>query len=341
MSARPLTVSPTPVHLHRNESPLGPSPFVRQALGTLPCLGTYPSVRGQRGIAAISARFGVAPDGVVVGRGAEHVLRLILGAVVEPGDEVVLAKHPFFPFPDMVRGARGVPVYAMAPGLAPDVGGLLAAVGPRTRVVLLANPHNPTGHVLCASEIRRLREALPDDVWLVLDGAYAEFVTDPTFSPGTDLVRTTRTVMVRSLSKLYGLAGLRIGWAYAPSDLAAIVRQQGVVFPLGHVAETALEAALADRLHEARVRSHVTRWRAWLRSELHGWGFAVRCSAANFLFLSFDSEDDARDWHARWGSVGVQVRSTAAFGLPHGLRVSVGSEADLRSLSERTASLLP
>jgi histidinol-phosphate aminotransferase len=232
----------------------------------------------------------------------------------------------------MARGAT--PVAASETELTADVDAILACVSPRTRLVFIANPNNPTGTYLPFDEVNRLREALPDDVLLVLDAAYAEYVRKNDYESGIELVATSpNTVMTRTFSKLYGLASLRIGWAYCPPAIADALNRIRGPFNVSGPAIAAGVAALADQPWAQAAVEHNEVWRGRLAEAFSGIGLGVTPSAANFLLLHFGATNGksavAADkfLHERR----IILRRVEEYGLPGALRMTIGTEEENRA----------
>src|ERR1700730_3289773 len=204
--------------LSANETPLGPSPRAREALRAFADhLQDYPDSAATALREAIGARHGFDPARIVCGNGSDEIIHLLAAAYIGPDDEGIFTQHGFLVYKIAVLAAGGVPIVADETNLTADVDRILAKVGPRTKIVFLANPNNPTGTYLPVAEIRRLARSLPSHVLLVLDAAYAEYVTRPDYSSGEELVSNSENVvMTRTFSKIYGLAGIRLGWCYVP-----------------------------------------------------------------------------------------------------------------------------
>jgi histidinol-phosphate aminotransferase len=226
-------------------------------------------------------------------------------------------------------------VTAPEKGLKADVDALLAAVTSRTRIVFVANPNNPTGSYLSAGELERLHAGLPGDVLLVVDAAYAEFVGAADYSSGEELaMRHDNVVMCRTFSKLYGLAALRLGWMFASAGVTDVVNRVRGPFNVGQAAQAAGVAALDDVEHQQRARAHNDQWLAWLARELTGLGLKVWPSVGNFLLVEFPQSagSDAASAARALERQGVIPREMAAYGLPHCLRITVGTETENRIL---------
>lgn len=325
-----------PVKLSSNETPLGPSPMAiaafKSAAGDL---HRYPDGSAQRLKRAIANRYGLDVGRIVCGAGSDELLSLLAHAYIGPGDEGLYTEHGFLVYRIAILAAGGTPVIAAESNLTTDVDKILAKVTDRTKVVFLANPNNPTGTYIPQSEVRRLREALPGNVLLVLDGAYAEYVGRNDYEAGMELVATSgNTVMTRTFSKIHGLAALRIGWAYCPQPVVDAIERIRGPFNLSTPAILAGAAAMEDVAHmEAAVR-HNDRWLAWLSDEIRALGLEVTPSVANFLLIHFPAEGErgAEACDLFLKSRGLILRRVAGYGLPNCLRLTVGTEDECRAV---------
>jgi histidinol-phosphate aminotransferase len=232
------------------------------------------------------------------------------------------------------RSCGAVPVAAPEIDLTASVDNLLAALGPKSRIVFLANPNNPTGTALPRSEIERLHAGLPEDVLLVLDGAYAEYIEDDWYSDGAALVEAAENVvMTRTFSKLHSLAHIRLGWAYCPAAVADVLDRIRAPFNVAGPAMAAGLAALDDRQHAAQTRAHTIQWRDWLAAEAGKLGLGTTPSVANFVLLRFPDEAgrSAHEADAFLRRHGIIVRTQDPVGLSDCLRVSIGTEDEMRT----------
>ena len=219
--------------------------------------------------------------------------------------------------------------------LTADVDTLLAAVSPDTRLLFLANPNNPTGSMLPTPEVERLRAGLPPDVLLVLDAAYAEYVDRPDYDPGIRLVDAgDNTVMTRTFSKIFGLGGARVGWAYGPPNVIDVMNRVRAPFNVGLVAQAAAIAALAEPGWVEKGRTHNTQWRTWLANALATMGVKPWPSEGNFILADFTTPDRADAVDAALKARGVVVRKMAGYGLPQCLRITIGTEEECRLVAE-------
>lgn len=319
-----------PVKLSSNESALGPSAAARQAyLDAAARMDIYPDGGAAILRAAVSEVYGLDGARLVFGNGSDELIELLCAAYLRPGDEVVISQYAFSVYAIYTRANGATPVFAPEKDCTTDVDAMLAAVTDKTRMVFLANPNNPTGYCLPYAEVRRLHAALPGNVLLVLDAAYAEFVRRNDYEAGIEMVsQFDNVVMTRTFSKVYALAGLRIGWAYCPAQVADALNRIRGPFNISYPAQAAGAAAMRDRAHVARSVEHNEQWRAWLLDALRGIGLRVDDSAGNFLLIHFPSTPgktahDADDCLCRNGLI---LRGLDNYGLPDCLRLTVGRE---------------
>ncbi|HET6375914.1 MAG TPA: histidinol-phosphate transaminase [Methylocella sp.] len=313
--------------LSANETPLGPSPRAREAFQAYAgCLQDYPDGSASALRAALGAKHGIDPARIVCGNGSDEILHLLASAYISPGDEGIFTAHGFLVYKIAILAAGGVPVVAGETNLTADVDKILAKAGPRTKAVFLANPNNPTGTYLPASEVRRLAESLPRHILLVLDAAYAEYAGCPDYSPGIELAEnSSNVVMTRTFSKIFGLAGIRLGWCYAPPAVCDALNRIRGPFNTNGAAMAAGIAALEDEAHIAAAVAHNDHWRAWLSQEISALGIKITPSAGNFLLLHFRDEAEAVSADRFLLSRGLILRRVGAYGLPHCLRLTVGT----------------
>jgi histidinol-phosphate aminotransferase len=314
--------------LSSNETPLGPSPKAKQAFrNAADELAVYPDASARALREAIGARHGLDPAGIVCGAGSDELIFFLAYAFIGPGDEAISTRHGFAVYRIATLAAGGTPVVAEERNLTASVDDILAKVTARTKIVFLANPNNPTGTYLNSAEIQRLAAALPRDVLLVLDAAYAEYVTRRDYSPGMDLVQTSQNVvMTRTFSKVYGLAALRLGWLYAPVQIRDAVDRLRGPFNVNTPAIEAGIAALADVAYLEKSIAHNETWLSWLAHEIGSLGIGVTPSVTNFLLLHFADPAEARSADAFLTSRGLILRALDSYHLPHCLRLTVGTE---------------
>jgi histidinol-phosphate aminotransferase len=309
---------------------LGPSPKAVAAFRAAASdLHRYPDGGAEQLRAGLARRFGLEAERIVCGNGSDELIALLSRAYAGPGDEVLFSRHGFLMYRLSALAAGALPKAAPESDLRSDVEALLALVTPATRILYLGNPNNPTGSYLTAREVETLRQRLPAEVLLVLDAAYAEYVEAPDYEPGIGLVRAgDNTVMLRTFSKIYGLAGLRLGWAYCPPGIADALNRVRGPFNTSLPGQAAALAALEDEAHETHSRTHNRIWRGWLVEALTDAGYRVYPSVGNFLLVEF-TDADAADAFLK--SRGLILRKMGAYGLPQCLRITIGTEAETRA----------
>jgi len=316
--------------LSSNETPLGPSPKAIAAYNEIgKHLEDYPDGSATALREAIGASLGLDPARIVCGAGSDDLLNLIARAYLKDGDEAIHATHGFLVYPIATLGAGAKPVVAPETDYTANVDHLLAAVTPRTKVVFLANPNNPTGTYIPFDEVKRLHRGLPENVLLVLDAAYAEYVERNDYESGIELVATSENVvMCRTFSKIYGLAALRLGWLYGPAHVVDAINRIRGPFNVNAPAIAAGAAAIRDTAHVERARAHNTQWLAWLTDEIRELGLKVTPSVANFLLIHFPETPGktAKEADAFLTKRGLILRGVAGYKLPNALRMTVGSE---------------
>ncbi len=334
------------IKLSANESAIGPSPKAVAAIQAV--LGEshrYPDGGSSALRAAIGERFGLDPAMIVCGSGSDELIYYLATAFAGPGDEVLYSAHGFLMYKLNALAAGATPIAVPETGLRADVDALLARVTTRTRLVFIANPNNPTGSYLTVEELNRLHAGLPGDVLLVIDAAYAEYVEAADYASGRELVeRVDNVVMTRTFSKLFGLAALRVGWAYASPLVVDILQRVRGPFNVNALAQSAGIAALQDRDHQERSVAHNDHWLPRMKQAISGLGLTVHPSVANFLLIEFPGEGAKTAAAASlWlEKDGIVLRPMAAYGLPDCLRLSIGPEdenaAVLQSLERFMAS---
>ena len=321
-----------PHKMSANENPLGASPAARAALEEAFDPSVYPDGHATALREALAKLNRLNDENIVCGNGSDEILQLLTQAYLGPGDEVLHTEHAFLIYTLASRAAGARPIAVGERALTANVDALLGAVTPATRMVFLANPNNPTGTMLERDEIMRLHAGLGGDTILVLDGAYAEYCDPQNYPAGFDLVEQhDNVVTTRTFSKAYGLAALRLGWGYCPPDIANVLNRLRGPFNINQPAIAAGLAALDDQGHIEASRAHNAQWREWLVQQLGGIGFSVRPSFANFILVEFDSDKQASAAEVFLSARGVIPRGLTAYGLPHALRLSIGTEAGNRA----------
>jgi len=324
--------------LSANETPFGPSPKAIDAYTKAAAhLEDYPEGTSRILREAIGGAFGLDPDRIICGAGSDEVLNLLAHAYLRHGDEAISTTHGFLVYPIATKANGAVNVIAPETDFTADVDAILGLVTPRTKLVWLANPNNPTGTYLPFNEVKRLRAGLPPHALLVLDAAYADYVSRNDYEMGIELVATTEnTVMTHTFSKIHGLAALRVGWMFAPSHIVEAVNRIRGPFNVSTPAMLAAVAALEDTAHQQISKTHTEKWRNWLTEELTRLGLKVTPSVANFVLIHFplDKGKTAADADAFLTRRGLVLRALNNYRLPHALRLTIGTEEANRLVVE-------
>lgn len=327
-----------PVKLSSNENILGSSDKAKQAYrDAVDRLHIYPDGKANILRAAVAERFKLEPERLTFGDGSDEIFALLNQVYLEPGDNIVQGEHGFAAYAIGARACQGEVRLAKEVNHRIDIDEVVKCVDERTRLVFIANPANPTGSWLTGQEIRDLHAALPPSVILVLDGAYAEFCSDPRFEDGLDLARTAENVIVtRTFSKIHGLAALRVGWGYAPSHIIEPIERIRPPFNTSIPGQEAAVAALFDDDFQARSLALVEQWRPWMAQQLGGIGLEVTPSAANFVLATFKATPGktAREAEAFLASKGYLVRGVGNYNLPNAIRITIGLEEHNRAVVE-------
>jgi len=325
----------TLVKLSANESPLGASPKAIEAYRALAgTLHIYPEGSSRALREALGQVHGLDPARIVCGFGSDDLLHLLAQVYLGEGDEAVMSQYGFNVYPIITRGASAEIVMAPEVDYCADVDAMLAAVTAKTRMVFLANPNNPTGTYLSVDEVRRLHAGLRPDILLVLDGAYAEYVTAEDYSVGIDLVDAfENVVMVRTFSKM-GIAGERVGWMYGPVHVVDAINRIRGPFNVSLSGQAAAAAAALDVAFTAQLREHNARWRQWLTDSLSSNAIRVPPSQGNFVLALFADVETARAAFTALRDKGLIVREMHGYGIPNGLRITIGLEPHMRAVVE-------
>ncbi len=332
------------IRLASNENALGPSPKAIAAYEAASRdIHRYPDGGSNALREALGKHHGLDPARIVCGTGSDELISLLAQAYAGPGDEVLYSRHGFLMYEIVARAAGATPVPAPEKNLTTDVDALLERVSPRTRIVFLANPNNPTGTYITAEEVRRLHAGLPRRILLVLDAAYAEFVARNDYEPGIALVDAApNVVMLRTFSKIYALGGLRLGWAYCPPAVADVLNRVRGAFNVNAAAQAAGVAALADVAFVDRARTHNDIWLHWFSAELRNLGLTVNPSVGNFVIVRFPDapERNADAAYAYLQGRGILTRKMRGYGLPEWLRITIGTEEEMRLVVAAIAEFL-
>jgi histidinol-phosphate aminotransferase len=328
------------VKLASNENPWGPSPRAVAAIRAAAAgIGHYPDAAGHRLTRALAANWGVAPEQVVLGNGSDEILHYLGVTYLEAGDEVLTGSPSFLRYEAAATLAGAEYVAVPLADYRFDLVAMRERLSPRTRLVFIANPNNPTGTVVGRAELERFLDAVPERAVVALDEAYFEYVDDATRVDGLEYVRAGRNVIVlRTFSKIYGLAGLRIGYGMARPEIIAALHQVREPFNVNMLAQEAALASLEDADQVPRARAANAAGRRFLAERLAALGLACVPSQANFVLVNLGRE--ARDVCSVLLRRGVIVRSDPLWELPAHVRVTVGTpEQNDRFLRELAAVL--
>ncbi|WP_407936829.1 histidinol-phosphate transaminase [Jiella pelagia] len=325
--------APEGIKLHKlssNETPLGPPPSALEAARrAMADLASYPDGQASELKAAIAEVHGLNTANILCGNGSDELLGLLCQCYLAPGDEAIHTEHGFLVYEIQIKAAGATPVVAPEKDRTADVDAILERVTDRTKLVFLANPNNPTGTYLPFDEVRRLQAELPGHVVLVLDAAYAEYVRRNDYGAGIELVSSCENVvMTRTFSKIYGLAGLRIGWLYGPEAIVSTLDRVRGPFNLNAAAIAAGAAAIRDRTFVEEAASFNAEWLDWTTREIEALGLTVTPSVGNFVLIHFPGEagKGAAEADAFLSARGFILRRVAGYGFPNALRMSIGSE---------------
>jgi len=325
--------------LASNENALGCSPLAREAY--LKCAGDlfrYPDGAAAELRGALGKTYDMNPDRIICGSGSEELISLLVRAYAGPGDEVLFPQYGFLMYPICSKAVGATPVTAPEKDFRTDVDALLKAVTPKTKMLLLANPNNPTGSYIGRDELKKLCAGLPSNVLVLLDSAYAEFVPEKDYSDGRDMVDAhPNVVMLRTFSKIYGLAALRLGWGYCSPEVAGVVNRVRGAFNVNAPAQAAGVAALNDKDFLKRTLEMADTGRTYLTENIAALGYRVLPSVANFLLVEFGPK--AEEIRVALKDKGIFIRQMGAYNLPHHLRVTVGTAEDNRRVIDALKQL--
>jgi histidinol-phosphate aminotransferase len=330
------------VSLASNENPYGPSPHVWTAIQASAAeIHRYPSGPASPLRFALAAHFRLNEAQIICSNGSEEIIHLLVSAYAGPDDEVIYPQYGFLVYRIATLSAGATPVLVPQPNLRLDVEAVLEAVTPRTKIILIDNPANPLGSYVTRSEIDSLRERLPNHILLVLDGAYADFMDDVAdYTAGLAWVQDSDNIVVtRTFSKAYGLAGLRVGWAYMPLAIATAVNAIRLPFNVNRFAQTAAIAALQDQAWVRQVCQRTVAQRLNVERALRDLGFKLHPCYTNFLLLELATVEEARAVMLFLGQEGIIVRPLEGYTLPTFLRITLGTPVENQALIDRLTQL--
>jgi len=324
------------IKLASNENALGPSPRAVAAYeAEARNIHRYPDGGHATLRAAIGKRFGLDPERIVCGGGSDEIIALLTRAYAGPGDEVLYSQYGFVMYPIATKAVGATPVAAPERGYATDVDAMIARMTPRTRIVFVANPNNPTGSYITPAEMQRLHAALPEGALLVIDAAYCEYVSRNDYSSGAELVESAdNVVMTRTFSKIFALGGLRLGWGYCPPAIADVLNRIRGPFNVTSPALAAVVAALEHLAHADCSRAHNDVWIPRLSHALGDLGLTVLPSVGNFVLVRFPevAGRNAAAANAALNAQGIIPRAVGNYGLPDCLRITIGTDEEMEAV---------
>ena len=320
------------IRLSVNENGIGCSPLVEESIRTNElALHRYPSQQDEALINSIASRFNLNPKKILTGNGSDELIYLLCNAFLNPGDEAIHTEYGFLVFPQAIKIARGIPIVAPDNNYTVSVDSIISKVTAKTKIVFLANPNNPTGSMISEREVSKLIELLPKSVVLVLDWAYCEYVVSG-LSDAAKLVESNENiVMLRTFSKLFGIASLRLGWGYFPPDILAILQSIRGPFSVNQIAALAGRVAMEDIAFQEESVTHNQFWMNEIVNRFNEMGVKTLKGKANFMLLDFrdTSGPSAKIVALRLMQQNIQLRDMNPYGLPEMLRMSIGSTNEM------------
>jgi histidinol-phosphate aminotransferase len=316
------------VKMASNENPLGSSPQAIEAIRqSLKMVHLYPDANCFNLKARLAAVTGINETGILIGNGSDEILMLLSAAFINRGDQIIFAQPSFSEYEFTAKIMGGVCSEVPLVNFTHDLDSLLAAINDKTKIVYICNPNNPTGTIVGAADIARFMEKVPNNVLVVFDEAYGEYVESPEFASGLEYVKAGRNAMVlRTFSKIYGLAALRIGYALTLPEIAQAIEMITEPFNVNMLAQVGALAAIDDANHVERSREVNSAGKKYLYNELENMGLYYVPTEANFIFL--DTGKNCQEVFQAMLRLGVIVRTGDIFGLPTFIRVTIGTLAE-------------
>ena len=327
--------------LSSNEGALGPSPKAIERLSSMSAWHRYPDGGALEVREALAERYNLPVDRIVCGAGSDEIIALLIQAYAGVDDEVLHSEHGFSMYAISAKANGAVPVAAPETQLCTNVDTMLAAVTPRTKLVFVANPNNPTGSYLPKTEIDRLHNGLPEDVILVIDGAYSEYVVEPDYDDCLQRALNSKNMVVtRTFSKLYALGGLRLGWMVGPTDIVDVMNRVRGPFNVSSAAIAAGAEAVRDQAFEEQSRQLNNEQMDRVVGAVRQLGIHTHPSVGNFFLLDFGKAETAREADNFLQSQGIIVRQVAGYGLPTCLRLTLGTHEQMSRVLDALASFM-
>jgi len=273
----------------------------------------------------LSKKFKININNVICGNGSDEILSLFAHCFSGPGDEVIYSKHGFLVYPIAIKAAGSTPISVAEKNYKADVNNIIKKASKKTKICYIANPNNPTGTYLSKKELIKLRENLPKKCLLVIDSAYAEYVDESDYTDGLDLAKKYNNIAcTRTFSKIYGLAALRVGWAYSSKEIIELMNRIRLPFNLNSVGQKAAIAAINDKNFINKAIKHNKKWKPFIETKLNNLGLTIIPGVANFVLVKFKNTKQANNCYTYLESKGIYVRKINEYGLPQFLRITVG-----------------
>ncbi len=329
-------VSKPLIRLSANENGIGCSPLVREAMQNNDiALYRYPAQQDEGLINAIASRFGLNPTQILTSNGSDELIYLLCTAFLNPSDEAIHTQYGFLVFPQAIKIAGGVPIVAADDDYTVSVDSIIAKLTPKTKLVFLANPNNPTGSMISEQEVTRLIELLPKSVVLVLDWAYSEYVTSGLSDAAKLVESSSNIVMLRTFSKLFGIAALRLGWGYFPSDIFAVLQSIRAPFSVNQLAAFAGKVSIEDIDFQDESVAHNQFWMTEMVNRFNEMGVKTLKGQANFMLLDFRDKKGPSASHieSRLLDYNIQLRNMTPYSLPNMLRMSIGTSNEMEEFT--------
>ena len=332
------------IRLSANEGALGTSPNAIKAINSFSTdLNRYPPQISENLVDAISKRYSVDRNKIILGNGSDELISILAQAFLSSEDEAIYTEYGFLQFPQAISitGAKGI--IAKDNKLTVSVDSILSNITKKTKLIFLANANNPTGTFISKDEVIRLHKSIPSNVLLVYDAAYSEFITHDDYIDGSELVDNSENViMLRTFSKLHGLASLRLGWGYCSNYILNNLMKVRGPFSVNLAAILAGTAAINDIDFQNKSIEHNIKWMSWLEKELKKLNLSFQTSVTNFLLIKFSNETkfNAQSAEKFLASRGILVRGMSVYNLPSYLRVSLGTEEENMTLIKELKSFL-
>ncbi len=322
------------VKLASNENPIGPSPAAINAIRNPAEINRYPDGGGYYLTQALSQMLGIAQDELILGNGSNEVIDIAVKTYMQDGDEAVMAVPSFVVYAMAVKAVGGTPVQIPLNEYTHDLAAMAGAIIPRTKMVFIANPNNPTGTLNKQAEFDALMTSIPDTVLVVIDEAYYEYVTDPEYAQSMKYFGSDKNILIlRTFSKMYGLAGLRIGYGIGKKELLSDMNRTREPFNTNTLAQEAARAALTDTEHVSRSRTCNEEGKRYLYDEFRNLGIAFVPTEANFIYMPIN---DAPTIHKRLLEQGIIIRPMG----PNAIRVTIGLPEENRRFVQALKNVL-